>query len=89
MASSQQDKDKRYPPGVKVVSILSGDNKTFPKKGDTLTMHYTGTYYGGSKHGFVTVGVYLALLDCAENETNISINQFIDTDSTNTTIFDD
>ena len=67
MASSQQDKDKRYPPGVKVVSILKGDNDTFPKKGDTLQMHYTGTYYGGEKHGFVNHYI----LHYEEGETNI------------------
>lgn len=30
-------------PELKVETISPGDGKTFPKKGDNLTMHYTGT----------------------------------------------
>ena len=29
--------------GVTKTVITEGDGKTFPKKGDNLTMHYTGT----------------------------------------------
>ncbi|KAJ9116627.1 FK506-binding protein 1 [Naganishia adeliensis] len=29
--------------GVEVQTISPGDGKTFPKKGDTVTMHYVGT----------------------------------------------
>eukprot|EP00943_MAST-04B_sp_MAST-4B-sp1_P007299 g7299.t1 len=31
------------PPTVEIETITKGDGETFPKKGDKLTMHYTGT----------------------------------------------
>merc|ERR1712062_84485 len=30
---------------------MGGKDGVFPKKGDSLKMHYTGTYYGGKNHG--------------------------------------
>merc|ERR1712072_1116078 len=35
--------------GVTIETVNPGDGKTFPKKGDTLSMHYTGTLTDGSK----------------------------------------
>ena len=37
--------------GVKLVPISPGDGKSFPQKGDELTMHYVGTFHGGHQHG--------------------------------------
>lgn len=35
--------------GVTINRIAPGDGKTFPKKGDLVTMHYIGTLESGSK----------------------------------------
>ncbi len=35
--------------GVTKTTITNGDGKTFPKAGDSLTMHYTGTLKTGQK----------------------------------------
>ncbi|CAJ1937488.1 unnamed protein product [Cylindrotheca closterium] len=35
--------------GVTKETIMEGDGKTFPKQGDQLTMHYTGTLTNGGK----------------------------------------
>ncbi|XP_052778187.1 uncharacterized protein LOC128215542 isoform X1 [Mya arenaria] len=35
--------------GVEKQVITAGDGKTFPKKGDSLSMHYTGTLTDGKK----------------------------------------
>lgn len=35
--------------GVEIVNISLGDGKTYPKKGDKLSMHYTGTLKDGGK----------------------------------------
>ena len=33
--------------GVERIILKAGDGKTFPKAGDRLTMHYTGTFQDG------------------------------------------
>ncbi|WP_261570720.1 FKBP-type peptidyl-prolyl cis-trans isomerase [Frankia gtarii] len=35
--------------GVSVKTLSPGDGKTFPKKGDTVTIHYVGTLLGSGK----------------------------------------
>ncbi|KAL1953763.1 hypothetical protein VTO42DRAFT_2294 [Malbranchea cinnamomea] len=35
--------------GVEIERISPGDGKTFPKKGDTVTIHYVGTLLNGQK----------------------------------------
>ncbi|KAL8291373.1 hypothetical protein RQP46_002351 [Phenoliferia psychrophenolica] len=35
--------------GVTVKTLSPGDGKTFPKRGDTVTMHYVGTLLSGAK----------------------------------------
>eukprot|EP00808_Paulinella_micropora_P003924 g36284.t1 len=35
--------------GVKITVLKAGDGKTFPKKGDKLSMHYVGTLTNGKK----------------------------------------
>jgi len=35
--------------GVEVVEISAGDNATYPKQGQTVVVHYTGTLQDGSK----------------------------------------
>ncbi|KAL5482953.1 FKBP1 [Sanghuangporus weigelae] len=35
--------------GVMIETITPGDGKNFPKKGDTVTIHYTGTLEDGTK----------------------------------------
>jgi len=35
--------------GVDIVTVTAGDGKTFPKKGQTVTVHYTGTLVDGTK----------------------------------------
>eukprot|EP01084_Bolivina_argentea_P302116 521431_1 len=51
MAAPAKPQVKAYASGVNVVTIAAGDGKTFPKKGDLLTMHYTGRFHGGAKDG--------------------------------------
>ncbi|KAL8283441.1 hypothetical protein RQP46_005851 [Phenoliferia psychrophenolica] len=35
--------------GVTVETLVAGDGINFPKKGDTVSMHYVGTLLNGSK----------------------------------------
>jgi FKBP-type peptidyl-prolyl cis-trans isomerase len=35
--------------GVTIEVVTAGDGKTFPQKGQTVTVHYTGTLTNGSK----------------------------------------
>ncbi|KAJ3571963.1 hypothetical protein NP233_g3407 [Leucocoprinus birnbaumii] len=41
--------EKLYRTGVTIERISGGDGKTFPKKGDTVTIHYVGTLKEGGK----------------------------------------
>ena len=42
---------KPFNHGVTVTNRSRGDGKTFPKKGQTVHMHYVGTLHGGNNHG--------------------------------------
>jgi hypothetical protein len=35
--------------GIEVTTVKSGDGKTFPKRGDVVKVHYTGTLMNGQK----------------------------------------
>lgn len=42
--------------GVEVITTKPGDGRTYPKKGDKLTMHYTGTLAANGKKFDSSVG---------------------------------
>merc|ERR1712096_141855 len=71
--------------GVQVEPISPGDGKTFPKKGDQLTMHYTGTLaadgvkfdssrYRGQPFEF-TIGVGQVIKGWDEGVMQMSVGQ--------------
>jgi len=35
--------------GIEVTTVKSGDGKTFPRRGDVVKVHYTGTLMNGQK----------------------------------------
>ncbi|KAL1715516.1 hypothetical protein EV715DRAFT_256040 [Schizophyllum commune] len=70
--------------GVTVETYEPGDGKTFPKKGDFVTIHYTGTFSDGSKFDssrdrgqpFVTqVGVGKVIKGWDEGIVQLSLGQ--------------
>merc|ERR1712025_163824 len=70
--------------GVEVETLQPGDNKTFPKKGQTVTVHYTGTLTNGKKFDssrdrgkpFVTkIGVGQVIKGWDEGFTQLSLGQ--------------
>ncbi|KAK1924721.1 macrolide-binding protein FKBP12 [Papiliotrema laurentii] len=70
--------------GVTVETISQGDGQNFPKKGDTVTIHYVGTLQDGSKFDssrdrgspFVTqIGVGRVIKGWDEGVPQLSIGQ--------------
>ncbi|KAF8164399.1 hypothetical protein BJ912DRAFT_1004236 [Pholiota molesta] len=46
---SSRDLKSIVPDGVTIQTIVPGDGTTFPKKRDTVTIHYVGTFMDGTK----------------------------------------
>ncbi|KAI9638597.1 FK506-binding protein 1 [Dioszegia hungarica] len=70
--------------GVTVETLSPGDGKNFPKKGDTVQIHYVGTLLDGSKFDssrdrgspFVTqIGVGRVIKGWDEGVTQLSVGQ--------------
>ena len=50
--------------GVTKETISAGDGTNFPKKGDTVTMHYVGTLENGNKYVILII-LYLPIRNIA------------------------
>lgn len=70
--------------GVVIETLTPGDGRSFPKKGDKVTMHYVGTLNDGSKfdssrdrgHPFVTeIGVGKVIKGWDEGVPQLSLGQ--------------
>ncbi|CDH56767.1 macrolide-binding protein fkbp12 [Lichtheimia corymbifera JMRC:FSU:9682] len=70
--------------GVTVETISAGDGKNFPKKGDKVTIHYTGTLTNGNKFDSsrdrgqpfqCTIGVGQVIRGWDEGVTQLSVGQ--------------
>lgn len=70
--------------GVSIETIIPGDGKTFPKRGDTVTIHYVGTLDNGTvfdssrdrKDPFVTqIGVGKVIKGWDEGVPQLSLGQ--------------
>ncbi|KAK0217224.1 peptidyl-prolyl cis-trans isomerase [Armillaria fumosa] len=70
--------------GVVIETLTPGDGRSFPKKGDKVTMHYVGTLNDGSKfdssrdrgHPFVTeIGVGKVIKGWDEAVPQLSLGQ--------------
>ncbi|KAG1855784.1 FK506-binding protein 1 [Suillus fuscotomentosus] len=70
--------------GVSIETIVPGDGKTFPKRGDTVTIHYVGTLENGTpfdssrdrKEPFVTqIGVGKVIKGWDEGVPQLSLGQ--------------
>ncbi|KAG2134284.1 FK506-binding protein 1 [Suillus cothurnatus] len=59
--------------GVSIETIIPGDGKTFPKRGDTVTIHYVGTL---ENDPFVTqIGVGKVIKGWDEGVPQLSLGQ--------------
>ncbi|KAG2129120.1 peptidyl-prolyl cis-trans isomerase [Suillus clintonianus] len=70
--------------GVSIETIIPGDGKTFPKRGDSVTIHYVGTLDNGTvfdssrdrKDPFVTqIGVGKVIKGWDEGVPQLSLGQ--------------
>ncbi|XP_049555857.1 peptidyl-prolyl cis-trans isomerase FKBP1A isoform X2 [Orcinus orca] len=52
--------------GVQVETISPGDGRTFPKRGQTCVVHYTGNYSANLAGGFTVQGLQVLARRCPE-----------------------